>query len=592
MNSNLKKLFTNTRVIVLVVFLLISLIAIAPRLNGDGVAIRTVEKNSPATMALPRPFESPKPGSAPMSREVIYSINNKPILGVSDYYDFVDNLKPNRTLLFKTNKGSYRLRTLPLTENITLNETETLPIVKTVFDNETNTTKNVTTYVTRNKTITQVIGTRDLGLKVYPAPVSNIRKGLDLEGGTRVLLQPEEAISPDDLDLVLDNIRQRLNIYGLSDVVVKSVKDFTGESYILVEIAGVNQDEVRDLLSKQGKFEAFVGKTKVFRGGNDVVYVCRSAQCSGIDPRSGCSRKVVEGKAQYVCAFRFSIALSPDAAQRMADATAPLSVVYEGTGQGGYLSQNISLFLDDELVDSLRIGSDLKGNPVTDISISGSGNGPTQEAAVQDALDNMKKLQTVLVTGSLPVKLDIIQSDAISPVLGEKFVKNALLVGLLALLAVVLVLVIRYKKLVISIPIIITMASEVFILLGFAALIGWRLDLAAIAGIIIAVGTGVDDQIVIVDETLSAKKNARVLTWKDKIKKAFFIIFTSYFTTVVAMLPLWFSGAGLLKGFALTTIVGVTIGVLITRPAFAAILETLLGKEAHQSTKEISESKD
>ena len=585
--SNIKKLFTNTRVIILIVFLVLSLIAIAPRFDTDGVAIRSVTKNSAAANALPYPFENPKPGSSPMSREVIKTINGKAILDVDSYYSFEDSLKPNRTILIKTTKGSYRLKTLPLTKNITLNDTETIEVVKTVFDNVTNSSKNVTVNITVNKSELVVLGTQDLGLKVYPVPGSNIRKGLDLEGGTRVILQPETSINPDDLDLILSNIRERLNIFGVSDIIVKSVKDFTGETYILVEIAGVNQDEVKELLSKQGKFEAYVGKDRVFRGGNDIVYVCRSAQCSGIDPSRGCSRTVVDGKSQSVCSFRFSISLSPEAAQRMADATAPLSVEYSGDSRNGYLSENISLFLDDELVDSLRIGSDLKGNAVTDISISGSGSGSTEEAAVQNALDNMKKLQTVLVTGSLPVKLNIIQSDSISPVLGEKFVKNALLVGLLALLAVVLVLVVRYRKLVISIPIIITMASEVFILLGFAALIGWRLDLAAIAGIIIAVGTGVDDQIVIVDETLSSKKTARVLTWKDKIKKAFFIIFTSYFTTVVAMLPLWFSGAGLLKGFALTTIVGVSIGVLVTRPAFAAILETLLGRESisHDSKK-------
>jgi preprotein translocase subunit SecD len=44
---------------------------------------------------------------------------------------------------------------------------------------------------------------------------------------------------------------------------------------------------------------------------------------------------------------------------------------------------------------------------------------------------------------------------------------------------------------------------------------------------------------------------------------------------IVSMLPLWFLGAGVLRGFALTTIVGVTIGVFITRPAFAKMIETL-----------------
>ncbi len=42
------------------------------------------------------------------------------------------------------------------------------------------------------------------------------------------------------------------------------------------------------------------------------------------------------------------------------------------------------------------------------------------------------------------------------------------------------------------------------------------------------------------------------------------------------MIPLLFAGAGLLKGFALTTIVGATMGVFISRPAFAEVIEILL----------------
>ena len=57
---------------------------------------------------------------------------------------------------------------------------------------------------------------------------------------------------------------------------------------------------------------------------------------------------------------------------------------------------------------------------------------------------------------------------------------------------------------------------------------------------------------------------------------AFFIIMAAYFTTCAGMLPLWFAGAGLLKGFAFTTLVGISIGVFIARPAYAAIIEQLL----------------
>jgi len=55
-----------------------------------------------------------------------------------------------------------------------------------------------------------------------------------------------------------------------------------------------------------------------------------------------------------------------------------------------------------------------------------------------------------------------------------------------------------------------------------------------------------------------------------------FIVMAAYFTTCAGMIPLWFAGAGLLKGFAFTTIVGISFGVLIARPAYAAVIERLL----------------
>ena len=112
-------------------------------------------------------------------------------------------------------------------------------------------------------------------------------------------------------------------------------------------------------------------------------------------------------------------------------------------------------------------------------------------------------------------------------------------------------------------------------ILGVAALIGWDIDLAAIAGIIIAVGTGIDHQIIIADESLRGRTST-IYDWKTKIKRAFFIIMAAYITTVVAMLPLLFAGAGLLQGFALTTIIGTSMGVFISRPAYASTIEILL----------------
>lgn len=566
--GKVKKIFTNFRVIIALIAILLAIFAINPNPFAKGAAIRSVDFNSSASLAG---IQSPKPTASPMSRERILSMNNVPINDLNDYYNFVSDLKINRTVNIKTTEGLYKLVTKEKIDIIQLNQTERKKITEEVFNETLNKTINTTKYITVQKTREIQTGEMEnIGLVVYDAPTTNIRKGLDLQGGTRVLLQPAEEVSKDEMDMLIANMKYRLNVYGLSDVVVRQAGDLSGNQYILVEIAGAKEEEVKELLAQQGKFEATIGNQTVFRGGADITYVCRSADCSGIDPYVGCGQT---SDKNWACRFRFSISLSPEAAQRQADLTEDLSVISD-QGSDEYLSEKLFLYLDDKQVDELNIGADLKGKAATEIAISGSGAGTTRQEAIFNSLENMKRLQTVLITGSLPVKLDVVKTDAISPSFGKEFINNSLFIGLLAVIVVSVIVFIRYKSLKVALPMLFTMLTELILLLGMAALIGWNIDLAAIAGIIIAIGTGVDHQIVIADEIL--KGEAQVYDWKQRIKKAFFIIMAAYFTTSVAMIPLLFAGAGLIKGFAITTIMGITFGVLIARPAYAAIVEILM----------------
>ena len=54
----------------------------------------------------------------------------------------------------------------------------------------------------------------------------------------------------------MDNLKRRLNIYGLSDILVRKQKDLSGNLFLLIEVAGANEDEVKNLIAGQGKFEA------------------------------------------------------------------------------------------------------------------------------------------------------------------------------------------------------------------------------------------------------------------------------------------------------------------------------------------------
>lgn len=565
--SKFKKIIKNWRVILLLIVLVLAVWSIRPNPWHEGATIRFVVKNSSAYLAG---IDNPQAGGTPMSKETIVSINNRPIANARDYYEFVENISANKSFTLQTDRQFYRITTKTEYLITELNETEFQTMTEEVFNETLNKTVNVTTTIEVPKVIKEAIGTEDVGLVVFDAPTNNVRKGLDLSGGTRVILQPEEKVDAEELDIVVENIKERLNVYGLSDITVRVSSDLKGDKFIVVEIAGANKEEVRELLSKQGKFEAKIGGETVFKGGNDITYVCRRAECAGIDIQAGCS----PSNNGWACRFRFTISLSPEAAQIHADVTDKYPVVVEGDQQ--YLNESLELFLDDQLVDTLRVGAELKGNVVTTISISGGGFGAGEQEATYDALNNMKRLQTILITGSLPVKLNIVKTDSISPLLGGQFVKNALLVGLLAIASVAIVVFFVYRKLSISIPMVITMLSEAIILFGMASIIGWNLDLAAIAGIIVAIGTGVDHQIVIADEMLKGSKVGDYVSWKNRIKNAFFIIMVAYFTTLVAMVPLWFAGVGLLKGFALTTILGASIGVFITRPAYAVVLRVLM----------------
>jgi preprotein translocase subunit SecD len=393
---------------------------------------------------------------------------------------------------------------------------------------------------------------------------TNIQAGLDLQGGARALVRPEKQLSSDEMDDLISITTERLNVFGISDVSVKPVRDLQGNTFMLIEIAGATPRDIESLISQQGKFEARIGEKTVFTGGtSDITYVCRNdANCAGI---SFCQPSTTN---EWFCNYEFVINLNEEASKRHADITRDLTL---DPSNPGYLSEQIEFYVDDEFTTSLFISENLQGLETTQIQISGSGQGPDRAAAIQDAEDSMKQMQTILITGSLPFKLEIEKLDTISPLLGKRFTNLIIITAIVALISVSIIVFFRYKNFKASIALLFTSFSEIVILLGVASLIKWNLDLPSIVGILVMIGTGVDQQIVILDESL-AKREGSI---KQKLRWGMYIVMAAYFTTFFSLLPLFWAGAGLLKGFAVTTLIGLTIGVFITRPAFADMLKIL-----------------
>lgn len=496
------------RMWLLIIALLLSILAIRPSFES-GVIVKSVDPNSPAFL------EGIRQG------HVIKEINGHEITNVEEYNSALNELVP---------------RAEP-----------------TRID------------ITTKKTSFQLFTNESLNLAVQNVPHTRLKSGLDIQGGARALVRPEQDITDAQLADLIAVSNNRFNVFGISDVKIRGVKDLEGNKFMLIEVAGATPSDLENLVAKQGKFEARIGNETVFVGGNeDVTSVCRNdATCAGV---TGCFPDQSGG---YVCNFAFTIYLSERAAQHHAEVTNAIDVDY-ATG-GKYLKGNLSLILDDTVVDTLLISKDLKGRQTTQISIQGSGSGLTQEEALTDAQASMHKLQTVLITGSLPYKLEIVKLDTISPSLGGKFIYILFLAGAAAIIAVSIIVFIRYRKIKESLAVLITSFSEIVIILGVAALIGWNLDLPAIAGILATIGTGVDQQIIILDEA----RRARTASIRERMKRAIFVVMSAYATALVSLLPLYWAGAGLFKGFAVTTIIGITAGVLISRPAFAEMIKRI-----------------
>lgn len=494
---------------------LISIFGIPPQGLESGLLINSVSQNSTIFQ------DGLREGM------IIKSINDEEISSMEDY-----------------------AKAMSVLDNLEENQTKKLSIK----------TDQIETINLYDKSILQDISLEEI-------PLTKIKTGLDLRGGARAFVKADVPLTEEELNDLIAVSEERLNVYGLSDVKFFKVATSTGDNLMGIEIAGSSPDDLEELIAKQGHFEAKIGNNTVFVGGDkDITHV----------GRSGSDALVTEcftSNGQEVCNFQFTIFLSEEAAQRHADITDNLSI------NGSYLSEKLDFFIDEKLIQSLNIGTSLKGSVTTQISVSGSGSGATRNEAIESAKQEMKKLQTILITGSLPFKLEIVKIDKISPNLGSQFIKQILLAGLFAIVAVSLVVFIRYRKIKASLALVSVSFSEVIIILGTASLVGWNLDLPSIAGIIAAIGTGIDSQLIILDE--AQEKTDSVA---QRIKKALFIIVTAFTTTFVAMIPLTgflgFMGigaasAGLLKGFAVTTLIGITTGVLITRPAFADIARQL-----------------
>ncbi len=356
----------------------------------------------------------------------------------------------------------------------------------------------------------------------------------------------KEGVSTDTRDLTKEILSDKLNSLGIKDIPVRTV----GDEYILIDFAGIDLATAKEIAEKPGKFEIRIQTT-----GNETEHVLYGDSIVSVGVPSFHDEQ-----------WHTPFTLDDDGARTLQKVALDTGAIDNPD------SHYLKMYLD---------GVEIYGAPLSPSAAEKLREGPiysweastgTDEAAKTEA----KALQVHLRAGALPVNVKLVGSGHVDAGLGSQFKTAALVAGLISLIGVAAVVYFKYRRPEILIPMVGTSFSEVIMILGVAAVIGWQLDLASIAGVIASIGTGIDHLVIITDEVLAEGKLPPTRVFKSRITKAFTIILGAASTNIIALSPLVVMGFGTLKGFAITTIIGVFIGVIFARPVYGVVIKELL----------------
>jgi preprotein translocase subunit SecD len=365
------------------------------------------------------------------------------------------------------------------------------------------------------------------------------------------------AMRRDTVTRSMRTIEQRINGLGLAEATVQQRGNGETNPEILVQMPGVDDPaRVKSILQaaamleivevKDGPFpseEALRAKnggilplgtrpirqaTRPGDQGESWYLVNRTAVVTGRDLRNARSSQDQFGK------WETSFVLSPDAGRRF----------------GRYTESNVgnklAVLLDGRARSVAVINSKIEDSGVI------TGAGSQQEAA---------DLALVLTSGSLPAGVVYLEERTVGPSLGADSIRDGLLAGAVGVGAVVLVMLVYYKRA--GINAVLALVLNAIILIAVLAYLGAVLTLPGIAGIILTIGMAVDSNVLIFERIREELRHGKaVLAAIDAgFGKAWLTIVDTHVTTVVSCAFLFIFGTTAVKGFAITLVIGLLANV-------------------------------
>lgn len=457
---------------------------------------------------------------------------------------------------------------------------------------------------------------------------------LDLEGGTQMILAPKvdggASINDDQLNQAVSIIRQRVDGSGVTEAQIS-----TSGTNVVVALPGNPSNETRDLIKAsanmafrpvitygQGtptppdQIQPTPAPTAAPTNGSDSNWVTpeisqkfQTFSCvppvsepdTGADP----TKPVVACDAASGAKYILGPVEVPG--KDISDASFGL----QSTAQGGTTNKwAVNLVFNDEGTKKFReVTTRLNGyfianqqDPKAQFAIVLDGqvvSAPRSQAVITDGKSEIsgsftqataKSLADKLKFGALPISFDIQSEQQVSATLGSQQLEMGLLAGLIGLALVVVYSLFQYRALGL-----VTVASLVVagVLTYLAiAILGWtqnyRLSLAGVAGLIVAIGQTADSFIVYFERIRDELREGRglIAAVENGWKRARRTVLASKAVNLLAAVVLYFVAVGNVRGFAftvgLTAIADLIVVFMFTHPMLQLLATRKFFSEGHR----------
>lgn len=375
------------------------------------------------------------------------------------------------------------------------------------------------------------------------------RLGLDLSGGTHLLYEADVSqIAQGDrastMSGLRDVIERRVNLFGVSEPRVETLE--VGDSYrLVVELAGIK--DIKEAIKMIGatpylefkeqrseeETNSILEKQKV----NDPLYV-------NVDPYFTSSEPSLTGKYLKTSLLEFNQqTYEPYVGLQFNDEGAKIFEELTTKNVGKILA----IYLDGQPISLPQVKEPISGGKA---QING-----------KFTAEQAKSLVEGLNAGALPVPIKLVSQQSVEASLGATSLKLGVKAGIIGICLVIIFMLVYYRVLGLFASLALIMYTALS--LAIFKLIPVTLTISGIAGFILSIGMAVDANILIFSRSKEEIKLGlnKFRAIEEGFKRAWPSIRDSNISTIITCLILYNFTTSIIKGFALTLLIGVVVSM-------------------------------